>query len=126
MKKQWEKRVELFQYIYSCLIQEKTPQEIINDALCEYDFDAEYLSTVEYAANRWNEIINEITPLLSKSWNWERASFIDRAIMISAIAESRNLKIEKAIIIDQALITANQYNIDDSYKYINAILEKIL
>ena len=46
--------------------------------------------------------------------------------MLCAVAEFVVLEIPKNIIIDQSLITAKNYNIDDSYKYINAILEKIL
>ena len=46
--------------------------------------------------------------------------------MFCAVGEAKALDTPRAVVIDQALITAKQHHIDDSYKYINPILEKIL
>lgn len=46
--------------------------------------------------------------------------------MLTAMAEVIVLKTPKVIAIDQALISAKQMNVDDSYKYINAVLDKVI
>lgn len=127
MKKQWEKRVEVFQYVYSCLICEYTKQEIKENALVNFNFNKECLELVEYIAENIKSICDEIKPLLE--WDFDRVSYVDKAILITAIAECRFLKIDKKIVIDQALITAKNYNIEDKpkyYRYINPILDKVL
>ena len=124
---QWEKRVKLFQYIYSCLITDASEEEILNKHLNEaYEFDIYWLKVIEYIAFHYNEIVELITSNIAKTWTYDRLSYTDKAIMFCAIGEYRTHNIDKAIIIDQSLITAKNHHIDDSYKYINAILEKIL
>ncbi len=124
---QWEKRVKLFQYLYSCLILEASPSEMLTKHLEEdYDFDANWLKVLEYIVANFDNIKEAISKNLSASWTYERVSCVDKAVMMVAIGEANTLDTPRAVVIDQALITAKQYNIDDSYKYINAILEKIL
>lgn len=124
---QWEKRVDLFKYIYTCLIHEYNSEEIkMNHIEHSYDFEASYLKVIEYIAINFDDIKTKIINNINKTWTWERLSYVDRSIMLCSVAEFVVLEIPKNIIIDQSLITAKNYNIDDSYKYINAILEKIL
>lgn len=124
---QWEKRVKLFQYIYSCLILELSSNEILTKHLNEdYEFDAYWLKVIEYISSNYENIKNLISDNISKSWTYDRLSYTDKAIMFCAVGEQKVHNIDKAIIIDQSLITAKNHHIDDSYKYINAILEKIL
>lgn len=125
--RQWEKRVKLFQYIYSCMITDANQEEYLNNHLKEiYEFDAYWLKVIEYIAYHLDEIKNEIAKNIANTWTYDRLSYVDRAIMFCAIGEFRSHNIDKAIIIDQALVTAKNHHIDNSYKYINAILEKIL
>lgn len=124
---QWEKRVQLFQYIYSCLITDANKDEILNKHLEEnYEFDAYWLKVIEYIANNYSKIVESISQNLSSTWTFDRISYTDKAVMFCAVGEFKTHNIDKAIVIDQSLITAKNHHIDDSYKYINAILEKIL
>lgn len=126
MKTQWEKRVDLTILIYQYLLLESTKQEIIDEALINYNFDAEQIKILEYVCDNKQQLIDSVKPYLEISWTWDRIPFVDRAIILEAISEYKVLKTHKSIIIDQALITAKNYNVDNNYKYINAILDKVL
>lgn len=124
---QWQKRVKIFEFIYSFLIQDYDKSLIVNNFLDENpNFDASFVQVLEYISKNLDDIINKIKPLLNETWSWNRISYVDRSILICAIAEYESIHTDKKIIIDQSLITARNYNIDDSYKYINPILEKVM
>jgi transcription termination factor NusB len=49
-----------------------------------------------------------------------------KAILFSAYSESKTLGIDKKIIIDQAIVTTKKYSELNDYRFINAILDKII
>ena len=57
-------------------------------------------------------------------WKLNRLTPIDRNLLRMGIAESCNN--EKAIIIDDIVRIAKKYGGEDSYKIINAILDKVI
>lgn len=57
-------------------------------------------------------------------WKLSRLTPIDRNLLRMGIAESYNNK--KAIIIDDIIRIAKKYGGEDSYKIINAILDKVI
>ncbi len=60
-------------------------------------------------------------------WKLERLMPIDRNLLRMGIAEAkRNGKAQKAIIIDDIVRIAKKYGDEDSYKIINAILDKVI
>ncbi|MGL5246046.1 MAG: transcription antitermination factor NusB [Mycoplasmoidaceae bacterium] len=123
MLKQWEKRIIAFQYIYSCLMKQdfdfdNIPDEIKND---EYIFNI-----VEYSLNNFSEIKKIIISNLSENWKWDRVSEVDLAIIVSIYSEYKISKIDRKILIDQAIITSKNYSDEKSYKFINSILDRML
>lgn len=123
MLKQWEKRIIIFQYIYSCLMKHdfnfnNIPDEIKNDQ--------DIYNVVKYALNNFSEIKKIIVSNLNENWNWDRVSEIDLSIIISAYSEYEVTKIDRKIIIDQAVVTSKNYSDEKSYKFINFILDRIL
>ncbi|MGL5591659.1 MAG: transcription antitermination factor NusB [Mycoplasmoidaceae bacterium] len=123
MLKQWEKRIIVFQYIYSCLIKQdfdsdNIPDEIKND---EYIF-----SIVEYALNNFSEIKKIIVSNLKENWKWDRVAEVDLAIIVSTYSEYKISKIDRKILIDQAIVTSKNYSDEKSYKFINFILDRML
>lgn len=126
MKTQWEKRVDVTVLIYQHILMEYPKQELSEIGFVEFEFDADQTKILEYACDHYQDIVQEVEPLLEKTWTWNRLNYFDRAIIVEAIAEYRVFNTPKNIIIDQALITARQYNIDEGYKYINAILDKVI
>jgi N utilization substance protein B len=56
----------------------------------------------------------------------ERLNKVTLAILRTSIYEMKYLKgSEKGIVIDEAINISKQYGSDDSYKFINAVLDKI-
>ncbi|MGL4617201.1 MAG: transcription antitermination factor NusB [Mycoplasmoidaceae bacterium] len=123
MLKQWEKRIIVFQYIYSCLMKQDFDLDNIPD---EIKKDENIFNIVEYALNNFSEIKKIIISNLSKNWKWNRVSEVDLAIIVSAYSEYNISKIDRKILIDQAIITSKNYSDEKSYKFINFILDRIL
>ena len=70
---------------------------------------------------------SQIDSLISKNligWKIERLTPIDRNLLRMGIAES-NFNDKKAVIIDDIIRIAKKYSEKDSYKIINAILDKV-
>lgn len=126
IKRQWKKRVELMQYIYACLISSIATDKIIEQSSKNFDFDADQLKAIEYFAAHKDEIITLIASSLAQNWTIQRIMLVEQAILITSYCEFKANLIQKEIVIDQALITTSRFSNDDSKKYINAILEKIL
>ena len=125
-KNQWEKRVEVFHYVYSTLMSDVKDKDIIKNAFEQFTFSADQMKIIEYYANNKQEIINLISTRLQNNWTWERIFAVTQAILITSYSESQALTIDKKIVIDQALITADKYCEPNEKKFINAILDKII
>jgi N utilization substance protein B len=72
------------------------------------------------------QIADLIKPLISNKWTWERTKTVDKAIIITAYCENKVALIPKKVAIDQAIINAKNYSEPNSYRFVNAILDKII
>jgi len=73
-----------------------------------------------------DEIDKRIESHLSASWSMERISRVALAILRTSVYEIVFQKgSESRIVIDEAVNIAKDYDSDDSYKFINAVLDKI-
>ncbi len=124
-KAQWQKRVDVTQYVYICLMSDFDADKIKIDML-NYEFNANQLKLLEYFADNKNEIIGLFSKHLKETWTWDRIAPLTQAIMIVAYCEVKSLNRQVPIAIDQALITADKYGQLDNKKFINAVLDKIL
>ena len=124
-KQQWKKRVELMQYFYSCLIKDLNNKQIIANVL-KYKFDSEQNKVIRFFAENVQTIKTKIKSLLKVTWTWERLGLILRAISCLAYCEFFCLKLPKAIVIDQALVTCDHYSQNEDKAFLNAILDKLL
>jgi N utilization substance protein B len=70
------------------------------------------------------DAIEAISPLL-KQWTFERLGYIERAILILAYVQYKYLETPKPIVIDIAVKLARRYADEDSYKFINAVLQNV-
>lgn len=126
--KQWKKRVNLFRLVYSFLETNNSDVEIISnleeDDIIGENFKDQRLILKNIIDNleSYKELINKNL----KGWTFERISDVDKALFLCALGESDVLHTNKNIIIDQTIITAKRYSNPFSYKYINAILDRIL
>ncbi len=63
---------------------------------------------------------------LSANWTMERINKVTLAILRMSIYEMEFQKdSQKNIVIDEAVNIAREYGLEDSYKFINAVLDKI-
>lgn len=125
-KQQWKKRVEVFRFIYSVLMADYTKDQIVRESFENYEFDEKQLLVIEYFAENKDEIITKISDNLSETWEWNRIPLVVSSIIIAAYCERKAINIDKPIVIDQAVINAKKYGDKNSYKFVNAILDKIL
>lgn len=124
----WKKRVNLFRLIYAFLQTNNSEQEIINniddDEISGETFveQRNILKNIIDNFDKYKEIVNNNL----RNWSFDRISDVDKALFLCALGEYNILHTNKRIIIDQTLITAKRYSNPNAYKYINAILDKIL
>lgn len=73
-----------------------------------------------------DEIDKEIEAHLSDNWSMDRINRVTLAILRTSVYEILFQKdIDTGIVIDQAVKISKEYGTDDSYKFINAVLDKI-
>lgn len=120
----------VFALFKSLLLDRNIKQVFVNDN--EYDLekgyfeeDKEYIDKIlNDLEENTNNYIDLIKPLLVH-WDIERINFLDKAIMVEAISEIKTGVNNKNIVINEAVIIAKEYIPDESYKYINGVLDKI-
>ncbi len=123
---QWKKRVKLVKFIYNLLIKNLNKEQAIYESINHFNLDVNQIKMVEYVIDNFSLIKNEINNYTSSTWTFDRLNYVDQAILIQSFAEHKINKTEKNIIIDQAIITSKKYSDKDNYKYINAILDKLI
>ena len=123
---QWKKRVKLVKFIYNLLIKNLNKEQAIHESINHFNLDVNQIKMVEYVIDNFSLIKNEINNYTSSTWTFDRLNYVDQAILIQSFAEHKINKTEKNIIIDQAIITSKKYSDKDNYKYINAILDKLI
>lgn len=125
---QWEKRVISFKFIYSCLVLELNKQEMIEKYNCEIKLleDIYINNIIIFFIKNKEKLFKQIMNLLQPNWTIDRINLIDLSVVCCTISESNVHKIDKKILIDQAVITAKKYGDQSSYKFVNSILDKVL
>ncbi|WP_027124237.1 DUF1948 domain-containing protein [Mycoplasmoides pirum] len=130
MKQIWAQRVAVFEYIFSCLISEESDPNVIINNFKTYDkynrLNDWQLKIIENFAYSLNDYHNLIKDNLKSKWSYEEFDNVSKAIIMEAISEWNTYKTDKAILIDQSLITINKYADKHLKKIVNAILDKIL
>lgn len=125
---QWEKRVRVVQIIYSYLITEvKDDTNFLKFCLNEYKIDLFQLKIIEVFIKNKAKIIELIERnSINKNWSFIQLNFVVRAILIEAISEKIAHKTDKAILIDQSIITTKKFCDESNTDYVNALLDKVL
>ena len=84
----------------------------------------EMLEVIERAIER-QEIYELAMNQYLKKWRFDRLSFIEQAILLIACAELELGYQEKPIIVNEAVRLAKEFGDDESYKFINGVLDAI-
>lgn len=125
---QWKKRVIVFQFVYSILISESTKKEMLKKFNEEIEIiNDEYINDIcIFIIENIKDLEKLLSQYLTEKWTIDRIDCIDKAIIYSALSEYKVHNVDKKIIIDQAIITSKKYGNDNSYKFINSILDKVI
>jgi len=120
-------RIQLVTYLYQHVLLEKSIAAIIVDEELEpTSEDHVYLLN-----NLYNVLENEqeyvafVKEHLNPEWKYERLLAIDRAILLCAISEFAIDEAARAIVINEAVEIAKVYSSEDSYAFINGILDRL-
>lgn len=68
--------------------------------------------------------IEEISKYLHK-WKFERLNLVEQAILLEMVSELKQKLNDPAVVIDEAVILAKEYCDNESYKFINGVLDNI-
>ena len=61
-----------------------------------------------------------------KDWTFERLNYLEQAILLSAYTQNKYMEQPKIIAINVAVDLAKKYCDDNSYKFINGVLDNCL
>ena len=135
-------RILAFQGVYSWDVSQSSVEDILNFSWLQKDSESEekeqtsapealeektfasliITGTIEHVA----EIDELIKNHLTASWTLERINKVSLAILRTSIFEMKFQNgSEPKIVIDEAVNIAREYGLEDSYKFINAVLDKI-
>lgn len=68
---------------------------------------------------------DQISKYLRKDWDFDRLSLLEQAILLMAMEEIQVNDEAKPVVINEAITLAKQYCDDQSFKMINAVLDRI-
>ena len=137
-------RILAFQGVYSWDVSKSSVEDILNFSWLQKDSESEdkeqeqtpssgLLEEKTFASliiTGTIEHISEIDELiknhLSENWSIDRINKVSLAILRTSIFEMKFQNgSQPKIVIDEAVNIAREYGLEDSYKFINAVLDKI-
>ena len=128
-------RIIAFQALYSWNVSRVPTEELLTFSWLKKgsEFTPNELEEQTFASfiisgtiDHLDEIDNLISSHLSSSWTMERINKVSLAILRTSTYEIKfQAGSNPKIVIDEAVNIAKEYGSDDSYKFINAILDKI-
>ena len=129
-------RIIAFQALYSWNVSRVPTEELLTFSWLKKDseFTPTELEEQTFASfiisgtiDHLDEIDNLISSHLSSSWTMERINKVSLAILRTSTYEIKfQAGSNPKIVIDEAVNIAKEYGSDDSYKFINAILDKTI
>lgn len=121
---QHKQREKAVFYIYQTLLRSE-----IDDSVSVSEFEEltpEFRKVVNYAIDDQEDLEDLLNDHL-KGWTFDRLGFIEQAILLVACAEVIVNQTPKQVIIDESILFSKEYGEqDDTYKLINATLDKVL
>ena len=117
-----EYRVKIVIVLYQHLLLKKDLETCFIDNFETFD---DYVESIK------NDLLNNIDTYIEKisqnlkNWRFDRLSYVDQAILLEATCEYYLGINNKNIIIDEAIRIAKEYSDEDSYKYINGVLDNL-
>lgn len=124
---QHQKRIGMMEVLYQYFLEGQS-QQTFKHFLFEEEgktLITEQCEILTKIINYEYDLIDLIDENLKQGWSFESLKPIEKAILILAVYEIIYTKIDKKIVINEAIIIAKTYCPNDVYKYINGVLDKI-
>ena len=126
-------RILAFQALYSWDVGQSSLEDILkfswateDDSVLPVEETAFASIIISGTVEHVSEIDELIKTHLSSNWTLERINKVSLAILRTSIYEMKyQTGSEPKIVIDEAVNIARKYGLEDSYKFINAVLDKI-
>ena len=120
----------IFQYLFYKYSKEltyrKPIEEIIQDVMEEpYDNCDPFFKAIIFETIQNEKEYSEIIEQRLNKWKLNRLDLAERAILLLSTSEIINKREKVQVIIDVALDLSHRYCDDESYRYINAVLDRI-
>ena len=123
-------RILAFQGLYSWDVSQSPLEEVLKFSWLQSDKEDEEQTFAAMIISGTVEHIKEIDALItthiSSNWTFERINKVSLAILRTSVYQMKfQAGVEPKIVIDEAVNIAREYGPEDSYKFINAVLDKI-
>ena len=122
-------RIIAFQSIYRFTITQEPVEDILDFSWCnrEYDDDVQVFARDLIIGVIENLVfIDKIIVKYLENWQFERVSLVDKAILRLGVYSLKFLKdIPPKVTINEAVDIAKKFGTQDSYRFINGILDSI-
>lgn len=118
-----EYREKIVFALYQHLLLHKDLKSCFDDNFEDDDNDFLLSLRDDLLANK-DRYIAEISPYLNK-WTFDRLNLVEQAILLVTVSEIKQSLNDKAVAIDEAVILAKEYCDEESYRFINGILDQI-
>ena len=118
----------LYQYLFYYSYEERPSlKEIIESvfACSSKECDAFAKDLLKLAIKNADSSIKDISNYL-KDWTFERLNYLEQAILLSAYTQVKYMEQPKRVAINVAIDLAKKYCDDNSYKFINGVLDNCL
>ena len=124
-------RILAFQALYSYDVGGESLEQLLKLEWAELKESEKDADTVDFARilisgtiNHIEEVDEVIKRHLTQNWEFSRVNKVSLAILrISSYSLLFQPEIHPTIVIDEAIDIAREYGADDSYKFINAVLD---
>ncbi|MGL4342958.1 MAG: transcription antitermination protein NusB [Metamycoplasmataceae bacterium] len=121
LSKRRKKRIQLVEIIYQYeLLEKKIDTNIIFE---EFNIDEFQLKIIKILEKNYENILKIMNKFIDQTWTWNRISPLTKAILL--LGSSELFILEKKIVFNEYVEITKYYNPDDSYKFVNIMLEKV-
>ena len=123
----WMQRIAVVNAIYEDYVNDHIEiNNMVKVCFEERNFEHFQIEIIEsYVLNQKN-VDEEIIKLLKPTWTYKRINPLTKAIITEALAESKLKKVDKKVIIDQALKTCDHRGVIRDKKWINWVLDQLI
>ena len=119
-----ETREKIVFAVYQHLLLHKELQICFDNCFEEDEYDDFTLAIRDDLIRNEADYVGEIEKHLVK-WTFDRLNLVEQAILLETVSELHMNINDKAVVIDEAIILAKTYCDDESYRYINGVLDNI-